>query len=140
MGTLEDKLLTRINDRLFEYRTIPLVALLLVIIYVVKAQYVEAGTSAKDDVVCLRWIPWLTVLLLAILIVYVIGCITHNRLPQAKRNTVAALFVIDAESTKLYDDVRYKLVEAFSKIKCSTKITFSAVCIQAKRLRKYIDL
>lgn len=137
MGTLKDKLLARIDERLFEYKSIPLVALLLVIIYVVKAQYVEAGTSAKDDVVCLRWIPWLTVLLFAILIVYVICCITHNRLPQAKRNTVAALFVIDAESTKLYDDVKYKLVEAFSEIQCSTKIAFSAVCIQAKRLRKY---
>ena len=68
MGTLKDKLLTRIDERLFEYRTIPLVALLLAIIYVVKAQHIEAGTSAKDDVVCLRWMPWLTVLLLAILI------------------------------------------------------------------------
>lgn len=51
MGTLKDKLLARIDERLFEYKSIPLVALLLVIIYVVKAQYVEAGTSAKDDVV-----------------------------------------------------------------------------------------
>lgn len=137
MDTIKEKLLTRIDERLFEYRSIPLVILLLAITYVATAWNVEAGTDAAEEMVRLRWVPWLAVVLFGSLIVYVIVCITHNRLPRAKRNTVAALFVIDAESTKLYDDVRYKLAEAFSEIQSPTEIAFSAVCIQAKRLRKY---
>ena len=137
VDTIKEKLLTRIDERLFEYKTIPLVILVLSIAYVAKAWNVEVEANASGEMVHLRWVPWLAALLSVALIGYVIACIAHNRLPRAKRNTVAALFAIDAESAKLYNDVRYKLAEAFSEIQSPTKIAFSAVCIQAERLRKY---
>lgn len=137
MDTVKKTLLDRVNESWLEYKTIPLATALAIIIYFSSALVGITGVDPTNKTTHLRWIPWLAFSLLGLLLAYTARCIVHNMLPKAKRNTVAALFVIDAENAKLYGDVQYKLVTAFSEIQAPTKIAFSAVCVPAKRLSKY---
>ena len=73
---------------------------------------------------------------LGFLITYLIICAKENRLPRAK--SLAVLFVIDAETDQLYNDVKNKLVVNFED--CFWKdegCKFSAICVSPSDLKRY---
>ncbi len=72
------------------------------------------------------------------LLLYIIATIKHNLLPRAKRDCLAVLFVVGAESEKSFLDVKFKLVQPFEEsLRQPSKTKFEVVCIRRSRLKKY---
>ena len=81
---------------------------------------------------------WLAIPFLLAWCVYTVVCFVKNRLPSAPKDTVAVLFCIDAESDKLFETARYKLVNNFtSSITNVGGIRFKALCVSKARLARY---
>lgn len=73
-----------------------------------------------------------------ILILYVIACMKHNSLPKAKRNSVAVLFVVDAEKDSFYRDVKDKLISSFAEnINSNRDAKIEALCVKKEQLKNY---
>lgn len=69
---------------------------------------------------------------------YIGVCLFKYRLPRAKKNCVAVLFCIEAESEKLFATARSKLVSNFqSSLEHNAKIRFKAFCVPKERVAKY---
>lgn len=70
--------------------------------------------------------------------VYLVLCLIHYRLPKAPVGTLAVLFCIDAESTKLFETARFKLVNNFkAAIASDAEVQFKELCVPKSRLSKY---
>lgn len=73
-----------------------------------------------------------------ITLVYSALCINKNRLPRAKRKAKAVLFVIDTETDRFYDDVKYKLGSNFDDyINHSSLFSFTPLYIKKNSLPHY---
>lgn len=78
----------------------------------------------------------LSIVSLFALVFYFIICYKENSLPKAKRLSV--LFVIDTESTGLFQEVKNKLVTNFADcFDNSDEYAFSALCLSVDKVSKY---
>ena len=69
---------------------------------------------------------------------YIGVCLFKYRLPRAKKNCVAVLFCIEAESEKLFATASSKLVSNFqAALEHNAKIRFNALCVPKERVAKY---
>ena len=85
-----------------------------------------------------KWLFWIVVPFFAVWCVYTVACFVKNRLQRAPKDTVAVLFCIDAESEKLFETARYKLVNNFdSSISDVGELKFKALCVSRARLARY---
>lgn len=89
------------------------------------------------DVDCKR-LFWIAIPFLVVWCAYTILCFVKNRLPSAPKGTIAVLFCIDAESEKLFETARYKLVNNFnSSVKNVGELQFKALCVSKARLHRF---
>ena len=80
----------------------------------------------------------LAILFFVVWCAYTVVCFAKNRLPSAPKGTRAVLFCIDAESEKLYETARHKLVNNFtSSITSTDGISFKAFCVSKAMLMRY---
>lgn len=89
-----------------------------------------------------KYLQTLAVLFAAVLLIYFFACLitsyANNRLPRASKGKTAVLFCIDAESQKLFDAAKYKLVNNFENtIRDVGQIHFQALCVPREKLSKY---
>lgn len=85
-----------------------------------------------------KWLLWIAVVYFAVWCVYTIACFVKHQLPKAQKGTIAVLFCIDAESEKLYETARSKLVNNFnSSVGNAGDLQFKALCVSRTRLAKY---
>lgn len=56
-------------------------------------------------------------------IIYFVVCLISNSLPKAKRDSLAVLFVIDAESKQLFEAAKFKLINDFRSLISSSQST-----------------
>ena len=96
-----------------KYKSIPIVAVLIGIVYLT----VIFGIGPQDEYIVSttgRYV--LSIIALVLLSVYIIFCCIQSQLPCAPKGTMAILFVITAENDKVFESVRFKLVENFQNI------------------------
>ena len=69
---------------------------------------------------------------------YIGVCLFKYRLPRAKKNCVAVLFCIEAESEKLFTIAKRRLVNDFqAALEHNAKIRFNALCVSKERVARY---
>lgn len=74
----------------------------------------------------------------SVFIGYVVYVWRANRLPKAKTANRSILFVINAENSQLFDDVKRKLINEFcANLNKDDLATFEVKYINAEKLRKY---
>ena len=127
-----DGLLNKFIEKFWlKYKSLPVVAAILFIACIFTAPEKTSDSNVK----------FFAVLIVAIFVFvfYLICCIRENVLPKARRGNLAVLFVVDAESDQLYNDVMKKLVSDFSDcINCGNKYRFQAICVKIEQVRKYV--
>lgn len=118
-----------------KYKSIPIIAVLIGIVYLT----VIFSTGPQDKFLVSttgRYV--LGVIALVLLSGYIIFCCIQNKLPCAPKGTVAILFVITAENDKVFESVRYKLVENFQNIISSIDSQhFTVLCVPKERVSRY---
>ena len=78
------------------------------------------------------------ILSVIVLVLYLLACVKHNALPKAKRNSVAVLFVVDAENDSFYKDVKNKLISSFAEnINSNRDAKIEALCVKKEQLKNY---
>ena len=77
------------------------------------------------------------VVYIIILIIYIVFVILHNKLPRAKDDEIAVLFIINTESEKQYDETKRKIGKNFNAIiNWESKVPFKVIYIQYHRVKK----
>ena len=86
----------------------------------------------------IKWLLWIAIPFFVAWCAYTAACFIKNRLQRAPKDTVAVLFCIDAESEKLFETARRKLVNNFdSSISTVDNLKFKALCVSRTRLARY---
>ena len=132
---MESKLADRLEKAWLKPKSLPIAFALIVIAYfglVSVLSALDGVTLTKED-----YHMWAIVAFVAWCL-YVGVCLFKCRLPRAKKNCVAVLFCIEAESEKLFATARSKLVSNFqSSLEHNAKIRFKALCVPKERVAKY---
>jgi len=132
---MESKLTDRLEKAWLKPKSIPIAFALIVIAYFALVSILSAldGVTLTDEhyrnSAIIAFFVWC---------LYIGICLYKYRLPRAKKNCVAVLFCIDAESEKLFATAKSKLVSNFqSSLEHNAKIQFKALCIPKQRVSKY---
>ncbi len=137
--TMIDKMFDKLWEFVKENGMKPISALLLLPILVVT--YVWAVSSIngwKVTTVDSKLLLIVAIPFVLVWCVYLVLCLIHNRLPKAPTGTLAVLFCIDAESTKLFEAAKFKLVNNFkAAINSDAEIQFKELCVSKSKLSKY---
>lgn len=130
-----EKLWDLAKDNWLKYKSCPTVFLLFGVMYFLLMSSINSWkgiTLSKEHYLIIASLFFVA------FIFYILCCVIHNRLPKAPKNTLAVLFVIDAESKRLFEDVRYKLVDNFNQSIVNEKSSrFVAICIPLERIKGY---
>ena len=124
---MEEMLATLVEKFLFKYKSLPFVFFLFALFCVPFIPTNEDESPIK--------IQLIGVICISVFTIYAVLCFTNNSLPRAKRGTCAVLFVVDAETTSLYNDVKNKLIRTFDEyINYHSILPFRAVCKSSPNL------
>lgn len=132
---MESKLAERLEKAWLKPKSIPIALALIVFAYflfVSALGALDGVTLTKDD-----YHIW-AIVAFGVWCLYIGACLFKYRLPRAKKNCVAVLFCIEAESEKLFTTARRKLVSDFqAALEHNAKIRFKALCVSKERVAKY---
>lgn len=132
---MESKLTERLEKAWLKPKSIPIAFALIVIAYFALVSILSAldGVTLTDE-----HYRNLAIIFFFVWCLYIGVCLYKYRLPHAKKNCVAVLFCIEAESEKLFATAKNKLVSNFqSSLEHNAKIRFKALCISKTRVSKY---
>lgn len=130
-----EKLIEIFKDNWLKKRSI---AIALIII---GAFYVSLITSVHNwegiNISGIQYFYW-AIPFIVILFGYMLLCFCFDHLPRASKGTIAVLFCVDAESEKMYEAARFKLVGDFrASLIGDNKEKFDAYCVRRDQVVKY---
>lgn len=132
---MESKLAERLEKAWLKPKSIPIALALTIFAYflfVSALGALDGVTLTKND-----YHIWAMVAF-GVLCLYIGICLCKYRLPRAKKNCVAVLFCIEAESEKLFASASRKLVSDFqAALAHNAEIRFKALCVSKERVAKY---
>lgn len=131
-------LMEKVEKRWLEYRSIPYAIILMLVIGLLGVPEVInfiVPSSPEEGWPQDRFYGLL--IAVALIVIYVVGCIIHNQLPHAPRHSLGILFVIDAENDQVFASVKYKLVNNFEEFIAANGKPISTICVQRKRISRY---
>ena len=117
-------LMEKVEKRWLEYRSIPYFLLLAIGLYGVLV--------AIDFNRCYGVLIAVTLVL-----IYVVLCLLHNRLPHAPRGSLGILFVIEGENDQVFASVKYKLVNNFEAFISDNGKPIYTICVPRRRISRY---
>ena len=132
---MSEKLFDVVKESLFRKKSILWTLLLMGAVYV---SLITAISSWDAITLTQKHYAIVGTLFFLSFVVYVIICLFHDRLPKAPKNSLAVLFVIDAESKQLFEDVQFKLIRNFKEATISDDSAhFHAIYITKDMVKKY---
>lgn len=130
-----EKLLEWLEKVWLRRRSIPLVAIITVVAYIVLISFIADWEWLEIGIMECAWIA---VAFIGFWGCYTVVCIAKDRLPKAPGKKLAVLFVIDAESKLLFEAAKFKLVDNFARLTSGDDGTgFDALCIPRNSIAKY---
>ena len=137
MGIIEGGLLKVISKYWGKKKSIlPALALIILLDFVV-VFLLDSSTFRSFSFNKIHYI-YISIFCFILWLAYSFFCLKCDHLPSAPVGTLAVLFVIDAETPQLINEVTFKLVGAFETIPSSIdSAPIQAICVSKNQLKKY---